>query len=149
MAQPIPLTLPPRNRLREVQVQLDAAPIKHAEAIVEAYDVLQLMHDKRVFDLLRGTLGGGNAVLEEAVSVIGDAAMIRGAGNALLLVKLLGEVELKPNTEEQKPPGLFKLLRRLFNADVRRGLAACANVLETFGRNLADKDAGKGGENAN
>lgn len=154
MAQPIPLTLPPRNSQHEVDVVLAAAPAKHAAAIVEAYEVLQLMHDKGVFDLVRGTLGGGNAVVEQAVAVASDAAMIRATRNAFLLAKTLAEIEPEllssftgalpkaleqAHREEAKPPSLFKLLRSFFNADFRRGLAAVNDLLEIFGRNLKNK----------
>lgn len=145
MAQPILLTLPPRNPQHELDVRLESAPAKHAEAILAGYEVLQLMHDKGVLELLRGTLGGGEAVIQQAVAVASDAATIRATRNALLLVKVLGEIELKANREEAKPPSLFKLMRRFFNADFRRGLAACTDLLETFGRNLTNK----GKDNAN
>lgn len=142
MAQPIPLTLPPRDPQHEVNVRLEAAPTKHADAIVAAYEVLQLMHDEGVLELMRGTLGGGDAVVRQAVAVASDAATIRATRNALLLLKTLGEIELKENGEEQKPPGLFKLLRRSFNSDFRRGLGACTDLLETFGKNLKSKGRG-------
>ena len=160
MAQPIPLTFPPRNSQRELDVRLEAAPAKHAEAIVAAYEVLQLMHDKGVLELMRGTLGGGEVVVQQAVAVASDAGSIRAARNALLLIKALGEVEpellrdltsalpkalVQANREEAKPPGLFKLLRTFLNADFRRGLAAFNDLLEIFGRNLTSK----GRENAN
>lgn len=154
MAQPILLTLPSRNPQHEFEVRLQAAPEKHAEAILAAYEVLQLMHDKGVLDLLRGTLGGGDAVIQQAVAVASDAATIRATRNALVLVKTLGEIEpallndltsalpkalAQANREEAKPPGPFKLLRTFFRADFRRGLAACADLLEIFGRNLRNK----------
>ena len=143
MAQPIPLTLPPRNLQREVNLRLEAAPGKHAEAIVAAYEVLQLMHDKGVLDLVRGTLGGSDAVIKQAAAAAGDPATIRGSRNALLLVKVLGEIDLKADRE--KPPSLFSLLRRFFNSDFRRGLAAGIDLVETLGRNITNK----GGKNAN
>jgi len=154
MAQPIPLTLAPRNPQHELDVRLEAAPAKHAEAILAAYEVLQLMHDKGVLELMRGTLGGGELVVQQAVAVATDAASIRASRNALLLIKALGEVEpellsdltralpkalVQANREEAKPPGLFKLLRTFFNPDFRRGLAAFNDLLEMFGRNLTNK----------
>lgn len=143
MAQPIPLILPPRDTQREFNVRLEGAPTKHAEAIVAAYEVLQLMHDKGVLDLMRGTLGGSDAVVRQAAALAGDAATIRATRNALVLFKTLGEIELKANGEES--PSLFKLMRRFFNSDFRRGLAACADLVETFGRTITNK----GRENAN
>ena len=154
MAQPIPLTVAPRNPQHELDVRLKAAPAKHAEAILAAYEVLQLMHDKGVLELMRGTLGGGELVVQQAVAVASDAASIRASRNALLLIRALGEIEpellsdltralpkalVQANREEAKPPGLFKLLRTFFNADFRRGLAAFNDLLEMFGKNLSNK----------
>lgn len=154
MAQPIPLTFAPRNPQHELDVRLEAAPAKHAEAILAAYEVMQLMHDKGVLELMRGTLGGGELVVQQAVAVASDAASIRASRNALLLIRALGEIEpellsdltralpkalVQANREEAKPPGLFKLLRTFFNADFRRGLAAFNDLLEMFGRNLSNK----------
>jgi uncharacterized protein YjgD (DUF1641 family) len=154
MAQPIPLTFAPRNPQHELDVRLEAAPAKHAEAILAAYEVLQLMHDKGVLELMRGTLGGGELVVQQAVAVASDAASIRASRNALLLIRALGEIEpellsdltralpkalVQANREEAKPPGLFKLVRTFFNADFRRGLAAFNDLLEMFGKNLSNK----------
>lgn len=154
MAQPIPLTLLPRDPQRELDKRLEAAPAKHAEAILAAYEVLQLMHDKGVLELMRGTLGGGEVVVQQAVAVVRDPAAIRASRNALLLIKALGEVEpellgdftsalpkalVQANREEAKPPGFFKLLRTFLNADFRRGLAAFSDLLQMFGRNLTNK----------
>ena len=88
MAQPIPLHLAPRDPQHELNVQLQEAPMKHAEAILAAYEVLQEMHDRGVLDLMRGTLGGGEKILEQAVAVASgpDATASR---NLLLLVKAL------------------------------------------------------------
>lgn len=145
MAQPIPLTLPPRDPQHELNVRLETVSTRHAGAILAAYEVLQLMHDEGLLELMRGTLGGGDAVVRQAVALASEAATIRATRNALLLLKVLGEIELKENGEAAKPPGLFKLLRRSFNPDFRRGLAACTDLLETFGRNIT----GKGRDNAN
>jgi uncharacterized protein YjgD (DUF1641 family) len=154
MAQPIRLTLPPRNPQHELDVRLEAAPAKHAEAILAAYEVLQLMHDKGVLELMRGTLGGGEIVVQQAVAFVQGASAIRASRNALLLIKALADVEpallndftnalpkalVQANREEEKPPGLFKLLRTFFNADFRRGLAAFNDLLQVFGRNLTNK----------
>jgi uncharacterized protein YjgD (DUF1641 family) len=154
MAQPIGLTLPPRDRQRELEVRLKAAPAQHAEAILAAYEVLQLMHDKGVLELMRGTLGGGEDVVQQAVAVVHTASVIRGSRNLFLLMDALGALEpellrdftraipkdlVQANKEEAKPPSLFKLLRTFLNADFRRGLAACNDLLEIFGKNLRNK----------
>ena len=65
MAQPIPLTLLPRDPQHELNVRLETVPARHADAILAAYEVLQLMHDEGLLELMRGTLGGGDAVVRQ------------------------------------------------------------------------------------
>jgi len=154
MAQPILLTVPPRDPERDLKLRLDAAPAKHGEAILDALEVLQLMHDKGVLELMRGMLGGGDKIIEQAVAVASDPGAVRASRNALLLVKALGQLEpellsdlttsIAPalnqaNRDESRPPGLVKLLRTFWNPDFRRGLAAFNDLLEMFGKNLRTK----------
>jgi len=155
MARPIPLTLAPRDPQRELNVQLQEAPTKHAEAILAGYELLQALHDRGVLDVMRGVLGGGEKILEQAVVVASGPEAIRASRNVLLLVHALGEIEpallsnltravpkalVQTNAEEKKPPGMIKLFSTFWrNKDFRRGLAAVNDLLEIFGRNLTRK----------
>jgi len=154
MARPIPLHLAPRDPQRELDVRLQQAPAKHAEAILAAYEVLQGMHDHGVLELMRGTLGGGEKVLEQVVAVASGPEAIRVTRNLLLLGTALGEIDpsllgdltravpkalVQANAEENKPPGLFKLLGTFLNRDFRRGLAAFNDLMVAFGKNLSAK----------
>lgn len=155
MAGPIPLALAPRDRQRELNVQLQQAPMKHAQAILAGYEVLQALHDQGVLDVMRGVLGGGEKILEQAVEVASGPEAIRASRNLLLLVQALGEIEpallsdltravpkalVQTNAEEKNPPGLIKLFSTFWrNKDFRRGLAAVNDLLEIFGRNLTGK----------
>ena len=154
MAQPIPLHLAPRDPRDALNSRLQQAPMDHAEAVLAAYEVLQLLHDRGVLELMRGTLAGGEKILEQVVAVASGPASIRATRNLLLLVTTLGEIEpvllsdltraipralVQANAEESKPPGLFKLLSTFWNKDFRRGLAAFNDLLVVFGRNLIEK----------
>jgi uncharacterized protein YjgD (DUF1641 family) len=155
MARPIPLELPPRDQQRELNSRLQQAPLKHAEAVLAAYEVLQGLHDSGVLELMRGTLGGGEKILEQVVAVGSGAQSIRATRNLLLLATMIGEIEpallsdltrvipkalVQANAEEAKPPGLFKLMSTFWNKDFRRGLAAFNDLLVMFGRNLREKN---------
>ena len=155
MAQPIPLHLAPRDPQRDLNVRLQQAPLEHAEAVLAAYEVLQGFHDRGVLELMRGTLGGSEKVLEQVVAVASGPESIRATRNLLLLVRTLGEIEpallndltravpkalVQANAEEARPPGLFKLLSTFFNKDFRRGLAAFNDLLVAFGKNLSSKN---------
>jgi uncharacterized protein YjgD (DUF1641 family) len=155
MARRIALEFPPRDPQRELDVRLQRAPQKHAEAVLAGYEVLQSMHDSGVLEVLRGTLGGGEKILAQFVEVAKGPDAIRATGNLLLLVKALGEIEpallsdltsavpkalAQANREEAKPPGLLKLMSTFWNPDFRRGLAAFNDLLVTFGKNLREKE---------
>jgi uncharacterized protein YjgD (DUF1641 family) len=155
MAQPIPLHVAPRDPQHELDVRLQQAPAKHAEAVLAAYEVLQSMHDHGVLEVMRGTLGGGKKILEQAVVVGSGPEAIRATRNVLLLVRTLAEIDpvllsdltraipkalVQANAEEAKPPGLIKLLSTFWKKDFRRGLAAFNDLLVVFGRNLSKKD---------
>ncbi len=155
MAQPIPLQLAPRDPQRELDVRLQQAPLEHAEAVLAGYEVLQGLHDRGVLELMRGTLGGSEKILQQVVAVASGPESIRATRNLLLLVRTLGEIEpallndltravpkalVQANAEEARPPGLFKLLSTFFNKDFRRGLAAFNDLLVAFGKNLSGKN---------
>jgi uncharacterized protein YjgD (DUF1641 family) len=154
MARPIPFELPPRDPRPELNLRLQQAPIEHAEAVLAAYDVLQGLHDHGVLELMRGTLGGSEKILEQVVAVASGPEAIRATRNLLLLVQALGEIDpallsdltravpkalVQANADQSRPPGLFKLIRTFWNKDFRRGLAAFNDLLMTFGRNLIEK----------
>jgi uncharacterized protein YjgD (DUF1641 family) len=155
MAQPIPLHLAPRDPREDLESRLRQAPLDHAEAVLAAYEVLQGLHDRGVLELMRGTLGGSEKILEQVVAVASSAESVRATRNLLLLATTLGEIDpallsdltraipkalVQANAEESRPPGLFKLLSTFWNADFRRGLAAFNDLLVVFGRNLTEKN---------
>ena len=155
MAQPIPLHLASRDPREDLESRLRQAPLDHAEAVLAAYEVLQGLHDRGVLELMRGTLGGSEKILEQVVAVASSAESVRATRNLLLLATTLGEIDpallsdltraipkalVQANAEESRPPGLFKLLSTFWNADFRRGLAAFNDLLVVFGRNLTEKN---------
>ena len=156
MARPIPLQLAPRDPLGDLDSRLQQAPLEHAEAVLAGYEVLQGLHDRGVLELMRGTLGGGDKILEQVVAVASGPEAIRASRNLLLLVQTLGEIDptllsdftraipkalVQANAEENRPPGLFKLLSTFLNKDFRRGLAAFNDLMMVFGRNLTTKNS--------
>src|SRR5579862_3121863 len=93
MSQPIPLVLSARDPRTELQARLQNAPLEHAEALLAAYEVLQGLHDRGVFELLRGALGSSDKVLEIAVEAAKTPESIRGIRNIITLTKILGSIE--------------------------------------------------------
>jgi uncharacterized protein YjgD (DUF1641 family) len=155
MAQPIPFKPPLRDPHAEILSRLQGAPAAHAEAILSAYEILQILHDRGVLDLLRGTLGAGDRLVEIAVEGARSPETISAIRNTLLLARALAAIKPElladftralpeglalASREKARPPGLFKLLGTFFNRDFRRGLAAFNDMLVAFGRNLGGKN---------
>jgi uncharacterized protein YjgD (DUF1641 family) len=151
MAQPIPLNLPARDPRAELHARLQNAPLEHAEALLSAYDVLQGLHDRGVFELMRGALGSSDKVIEIIVEASKTPESIRGIRNMLILMKILGAVEpelvegfarsipealAETKACDPKPPGFWGILKQFGNRDFRRGLVLINSMLGAFGRNL-------------
>ncbi|MGA2051599.1 MAG: DUF1641 domain-containing protein, partial [Terracidiphilus sp.] len=126
MARPIALEIPPRDPRQELRKRLEAAPIEHAEALLDSYELLQQLHDHGVFQLLRSAVGASDKLVESAVETAKSDQSVRAIRNVIILGKMLGEIDpdvlrgvavavgetlgcQKPVIE---PPGLFSLLNQ-------------------------------------
>lgn len=151
MARPIPLELPPRDPREELRKRLEAAPAKHAEALLDSYELLQQLHDHGVFKLLRGALGASDRLVATAVDAAKSEDSIRAIRNAIILGKTLAAINPevlecvalaagetlgcheKPNTE---PPGLLTLLNQFRHKERRRSIALFNRFLENLGNQM-------------
>jgi uncharacterized protein YjgD (DUF1641 family) len=151
MAVPIRFQAPPRDPREELHARLEAAPAEHVEALLAVYEILQGLHDRGVLEALKGVLSASDFVLETAVETAKTPEAIRRIRNLILLSKKLDSIDPKvlghlidsvPEglagalAKGTEPPGLFSLVQKFSSKDSRRGLAAAANILETFGKRL-------------
>jgi uncharacterized protein YjgD (DUF1641 family) len=158
MAEPIPLELSRSDPRAELQARLQNAPLEHAEALLAAYEVLQGLHDRGVFELLRGALGSSDRVIEIIVEAANTPESIRGIRNILIMAKILGTIEPEfvegvarslpeaiafTKAHESKPPGVWGVMSKLGNNDFRKGLLFATSILEAFGRNLPPEPLAK------
>ncbi len=135
---------------QELQRQLDAAPIEHAESLLVCYDILKTAHANGTLDLINGLIGGRDIVagkLAEYAKLPGGVAAIR---NLLASAKIL--MALDPDTldqvtkslvtatgehrAEQKVPSLWQLAKRATSEDSRRGLSFMTLMLGAIGNSL-------------
>jgi uncharacterized protein YjgD (DUF1641 family) len=162
MARPIPFDAPKRDVRLELQHRLDHAPAEHAAALLDAYELLQALHDAKVLDTLRGLVGSGETVLDIAVKGAIAPTSIHAMRNMLLLFNMVGSIDpdtLKKFTEplpeaiqveslRAKPPGLWGLLKTsIFDKDFRRGLAASIGLIRSVGLGLAGSSTSAGPKN--
>ena len=151
MARPISLELPPRDPREELRARLEQAPVAHAEALLDSYELLQQLHDHGVFELLRGALGASDKLVETAVDAAKSDESVRAIRNAIILGKMLAAINPevlqcvataagetlgcfeKPVIE---PPGLFSLLSQFRHKELRRSIALVNRFLEKLGKQI-------------
>lgn len=151
MAQPISLELTARDPRRELLARLENAPVEHAEALLDSYELLQQLHDHGVFDVLRGALGASGRLVESAVAAADSPESVRALRNAIILGKMLSSInpellqcmavavgetlgsERKPVID---PPGLFSLLAEFRQPELRRSIALINRFLDVLGNQL-------------
>lgn len=151
MARPISLEVPPRDPREELRKRLDQAPIEHAEALLDSYELLGKLHEHGVFELLRGALGASDKLIETAVDTAKSDEAIRALRNAIILGRVLGSINPdvlqciataasetlgcydKPVIE---PPGLFSLLSQFRHKELRRSMALINRFLEKLGNQI-------------
>ena len=151
MAQPIPLQLPAHDPREELRKRLDQAPIAHAEALLDSYELLQQLHDHGVFELLRGALSASDKLVETAVDATKSDESIRAIRNAIILGKMLGAINPevlqcvalaagetlgcyeRPVIE---PPGIFSLLSQFRHKELRRSISLINRFLEKLGNQI-------------
>src|SRR6266478_3719644 len=149
MSQPIRLEFSPRDARAELQTRLQNAPLRHAEALLSGYDLLQRLHDRGVLDLLLGGLGSSDKVLAIAVDAAKTPQAINATRNLLILSKVMFTLEpdllenfvtAVPNSlaqaKEQKPLSLWQLFKKMCSQDTRRALGAMLGIVESFGKSL-------------
>jgi uncharacterized protein YjgD (DUF1641 family) len=158
MARPIPLELPPRDPREEMRRRLEQAPVTHAEALLDSYELLQQLHDHGVFELLRGALGASDKLIETAVDAAKSDESIRAIRNAMILGKLLASINpdvlqcIATATSDTlgcyekpviEPPGLFSLLAQFSHKELRRSMALLNKFLESLGNQIKFRGACK------
>jgi uncharacterized protein YjgD (DUF1641 family) len=148
MAQPIPLTVTPRNEPDSLE-RLDDALRNHTAAILSALQLLQLLHDRGVLDLVRGLVGAGDQLAGMATAAIDSPDSVRAIRNFILLTKFFASIppdvlsslvktamQGAEREKSQEAPGLLQLLRRMNSENSRHAIAMSLDLLESVGKGL-------------
>jgi len=148
MAQPISFQPPIKDGPISAE-RLRNAPAEHAEALLSAYELLQVLDDKGVLSLLRGAVAAGDELIATITAAVNRPESIRAIRNFILLTQLFGAMPpevlaslvetVRAGVEREKSrdaPGLFRLMWRLRNKESRRAMAVGLDLLEGLGRGL-------------
>jgi uncharacterized protein YjgD (DUF1641 family) len=147
MAQPIPLTPIPKGP--DPAERLEDALHKHTDAIVDALELLQLLHDRGVLELLRGLVGAGDQLVGILTAAAGAPESLRGMRNFILLTKFFTSIPPEvleslvrtattgaEREKEHGAPGVLNLLRRASSENSRHAMAVALDLLESVGKAL-------------
>src|SRR5947209_270480 len=91
MAQPIAFRVPENIKPANLE-RLRNAPAEHADALLSGYELLQILHDRGVLNLLRGLVGGGDALIGTIAAAADTPDAIRAIRNFLLLTKFFASI---------------------------------------------------------
>lgn len=150
MARPIPFEQPSLDPKAPLLERLEQAPVEHAGALLDTYQLLQDLHDAHVFELLHGVLKKGDKVVELAVDAVKEPDSIRGLTNLIILSKILGSIDpallhsvaaaVQETVATTQQQGIalprFALLRQLRHKETRRALGLMTGFLDSLGRHL-------------
>jgi uncharacterized protein YjgD (DUF1641 family) len=148
MAQPVPLLLPPRKEIGAAE-RIEDALDKHADAVLSALELLQLLHDRGVLNLLRGMVGAGDQLAGMLTAAVDTPEAVRGIRNFILLTKFFASIppdvlnslvrtatDGAKREKSQRAPGMLQLLGRLRSEDSRHAMAVTLDLIESVGKGL-------------
>jgi uncharacterized protein YjgD (DUF1641 family) len=161
LAPTAPAIPSPRDLREDMERKLDEARAKHAAAILDAYELIQALHDAGSLNLLRGLAGAEDDIIGRISSSLNSPEAIRGIRNFIVLSKIAASIDPKileavsgaisdsrtghgtdkESTKQkaaQKPPSLWTIFKRLRSENSRRALGAATDILDTVGQSLSD-----------
>jgi hypothetical protein len=159
MAEPIRAYTPQRNVREELRAKVEDAPIHHAQAVLAAYELLQVAQDHGVLDTLRGAIGADDAIIGMVTEYANSPEDIRAMRNFLALSRVFANLDpakvdavAKALTGDQgqkgikdsKPPSVWQTFQRMTGHNSRRTLATIAAVTDAFGREQEVPEVGLG-----
>jgi uncharacterized protein YjgD (DUF1641 family) len=150
MAEPIAFKPAPCDPHLELERRLAAAPREHAEALLVAYDLLQAAHDQGLLDAAHGLVGAKDTVFAKLADYARLPEGIAGIRNLIAALKIFSSLDPEildslsktivsatdTHRQEQKPPSLFQIFKRVTSEDSRRGLSFLTLILTGLGRSL-------------
>lgn len=152
MANPIPFKPQRVDPKLELERRLAEAPTEHGEATLVAWDVLQAAHDEGILDAVHGLIGAKDMIAGKLAEYAKLPEGVAGMRNILAFAKILTTLDPEvlncvanaldtaalEHKREQKPPSLFRLIRRVNSEDSRRGLSFLTLMLSSLGQSLKE-----------
>lgn len=137
---------PPDSRLDLVR-RIESAPREHAEAVLEAYDVLQRLHDTGALALVNGLLSAENTVIDKVSDVVSSKQAVAALRIAMILGGALTSIDADSvhaavAEAETRTPSLWQILRTACSKEVRKALGLGVALARIFGASLLGRERG-------
>lgn len=150
MANPIPYRPASVEPSTERQNELASALRQHNEALLAAWDLLETAHDEGILDTLQGAIYAKDTIFGTVAQYAKQQESINALRNGIALMKILGSMDpailegvakamadaSEEHRNEERPPSLWKLIRRINSEESRRGLSFLTLVLAGLGRSM-------------
>jgi uncharacterized protein YjgD (DUF1641 family) len=147
-----PIEFKPRHVDPQVELQrrLEAAPIKHAEALLVLFDLIQTAHDQGLLDTAHGLVSAKDTIFGKLAEYAKLPEGVDGIRNLIGVARLLMTIDpemlnsltrafasaASDHTAEERAPSLWQLAQRATSEDSRRGISFLTLVLGAMGRTL-------------
>jgi uncharacterized protein YjgD (DUF1641 family) len=134
---------PPDSRLDLVR-RIENAPREHAEAVLEAYDLLQRLHDTGALGLANGLLSAEDTVIAKVSDVVSSSQAVTALRIAMILGSALTSIDADRvhaavTEAETRTPSLWKLLRTACSKEVRKAAGLLLSLAQIFGASLLER----------
>jgi uncharacterized protein YjgD (DUF1641 family) len=135
---------PPDSRLDLVR-RIESAPREHAEAVLEAYELLQRLHDTGTLALLSGLLSAENTVIDKVADVASSKQAVTGLRIAMILGGVLTSLDANSIHDavaeaETRTPSLWQILRTATSKEVRKAAGLGVALARVFGASLLARE---------
>lgn len=151
-----PLTFDPRTLLPTPEERLSGSAAESADALVEALELLRVLHEHGVLHTLVRLVQGGEGLASQALEALNEPGSVRALRNGLEGLKRLGSIEPEAletvtgaladgvregarRVRDGERAGLPELLSLARDPDVGLALGALVGVLRGFGRGLRER----------
>jgi uncharacterized protein YjgD (DUF1641 family) len=150
MANPLPYKPASVDPRAELDTQIAAAPKERGEALLAAWDLLETAHDQGMLDVLHGAVYAKDKIFGTVAQYARQQESVYAMRNAIALAKILGSLDpeilenvakamaeaSEQHRSEERPPSLWKLIRRVNTEESRRGLSFLTLMLAGLGRSM-------------
>jgi uncharacterized protein YjgD (DUF1641 family) len=131
----------PKDSRNDLIRRLEDAPEKHAEAILNAYELLQRMHEKGLIDIANGLLSASDTVIERVADVVSSKQAITALRLALIGANLLDFVDPDKvaavlSAPKNKPHTLWRVIKEAVASYFRLVLVTAIELVKVFGHSV-------------